>query len=69
MSDTLIDTLNNKEYAELKDNLNKVIDKKIQNIIQLKKDEVVAAINGQELNQDTDTTVADNTEGNTEITN
>jgi len=48
MSDTLIDTLQKKEYVDLKGNLEKVINKKIMDRIASKKAEVIAKVNGVE---------------------
>jgi len=48
MSDTLIDTLQNKEYVDLKNNLEKVVNKKIMDRVAAKKAEVIAKVNGVE---------------------
>jgi hypothetical protein len=45
MHDTLIDTLQNKEYGELSDNLMKVVQAKISDIITAKKIDVLNSIN------------------------
>jgi hypothetical protein len=49
MEDTLIGALQNKQYSELKDSLSKVIDRKIADRIASKRDEVIARINGTEI--------------------
>ena len=46
MADTLIKTLENKEYAELTDNIESVIAKKITAKVNAKKDEVISKLNG-----------------------
>jgi len=46
MSDTLIKTLQNSEYSELKDNIDQVVAKKIVGRIAEKRVEVLKKING-----------------------
>jgi hypothetical protein len=46
MTDRLIDTLQNKEYSELKDNIEKVVAKKVVARVAAKRDAVLSKLNG-----------------------
>lgn len=46
MADTLIKTLQNKEYSELKDNVEKVIAKKVVARVTSKHNDVLSKLNG-----------------------
>jgi len=46
MADRLIDTLQNKEYSDLKDNIEKVIAKKVVARVAAKRDTVISKLNG-----------------------
>lgn len=46
MADTLIKTLENGEYAELKSNIEQVIAKKVAKKINAKKDDITKKLNG-----------------------
>ena len=49
MADTLVQTLQNKEYSELKDKIERVVAKKVVDRIEAKKADVLNKLNGTEV--------------------